>query len=175
MESGIDRVAARGTWWRQAAVGLDPLEVREPPADGRWQRGSAVAATYLAESEATVWAEWYRALAELAVPPRVWLPCALWRIAVDLDGVGDLATAERLEAAGLDPPRPGRLTWPAYQEVGERLRAEGFEGVIAPSAARADGLVLCVFRAPGPAVPLRVVGEARIVAEPPVPPADLRT
>jgi hypothetical protein len=54
LASEIDRVSVRGTWWRQVAAGLDPLELREPPPDGRWQRGEVVAATYLAESEATV-------------------------------------------------------------------------------------------------------------------------
>src|ERR1700739_4166048 len=31
-----------------------------PPSSGRWQRGKTVAAIYLADEEATAWAEWYR-------------------------------------------------------------------------------------------------------------------
>jgi RES domain-containing protein len=170
----IDRVSVRGTWWRQVAAGLDPLEIREPPADGRWQRGKVVAATYLAESEETVWAEWYRALAERAVPPRVSLPCDLWRIEVQLDEVADLGGRERLEAVGLTLPSPGRRGWPAYQAVGERLHRDGWAGLLAPSAARPEGRVLCVFRDEGPPEGLRAE-ERRRVSEPPVPPPGMRT
>ncbi|MQA76242.1 MAG: RES domain-containing protein [Solirubrobacterales bacterium] len=175
MALDIDRVAVHGTWWRQAASGLDPLALREPPADGRWQRGEVCAATYLADSEETVWAEWYRALAELALSPRVWLPCALWRVRVDLAEIADLSTSERLAAVGLSPPRPGRESWPAHQAVGERVRAEGLEGLLAPSAARAEGRVLCVFRTGGNAVGLGAMGRGRRVCEPPTPPRGLRT
>lgn len=175
MRHAIDRVAVEGTWWRQTARGVDPLEVRDPPGAGRWQRGDVVAATYLDDSERTVWGEWYRALAEAAVPPRVWLPCWLWRVEVELDGVGDLSTPERLSAVRLASPRPGRETWPAYQRVGEHLRSEGFAGVLAPSAAQAGGRVLCVFRTGRSAVGLRTVGEPRVVVEPPTPPRGLRT
>ena len=38
-----------------------------PAPDGRWQRGKQVAGLYLAEDPDTVWAEWYRALAEPTV------------------------------------------------------------------------------------------------------------
>ena len=157
----------RGTWWRQAASGLDPLELRQPPGDGRWQRGEVTGATYLASDEATVWAEWYRALAERALPPRVWLPCELWRIEVEVEGIADLSDAERLGAAGLAIPERRRATWAPYQAVGERLHAAGLAGLVAPSAARAEGRVLCLFR--GPSVPpgVRTRGRAHRVAEPP--------
>jgi RES domain len=174
LASEVDRVSVRGTWWRQVAAGLDPLELREPPPDGRWQRGQVVAASYLAESEETVWAEWYRALAELAVPPRVSLPRDLWRIEVEVDHVADLGGRERLEAVGLPLPSPGRRGWPAYQEVGERLRREGYAGLVAPSAARPEGRVLCVFRDERPPEGLRAEKRRR-VSEPSVPPPGMRT
>ena len=157
------------------AAGLDPLELRDPPPNGRWQRGDVVAATYLADSEETVWAEWYRALAERGLPPRVWLPCELWRLEVEVDGIADLSTRERLEALGLKMPRPAHRTWPPYQEVGERLHDDGFSGLIAPSAARAEGRVLCLFRGEDPPAGLRPLGPPRTVSEPPVPPHGLRT
>ncbi len=128
----IDWAPLRGTWWRQTAAGLDPLELRNPPGDGRWQRGDVVGATYLADSAETVWAEWYRALAERALPPSVWLPCDLWRVDVHLERVADLSRLERLSALGLDAPRPDRSTWPPYQDVGEQIAAGGGPGLIAP-------------------------------------------
>jgi RES domain-containing protein len=171
----IDRVPVRGIWWRQVAAGLEPLALRDPPGDGRWQRGDVVGATYFADSEQTVWAEWYRALAERAVPPAMWLPCDLWGFEVDLEEVADLSIERRLRAAGLDPPRPNRRTWPPYQAVGEQLAAEGASGLVAPSASRPEGLVLCLFRGEDRPAGVSPSGRPRRIAEPPVPPRGLHT
>jgi hypothetical protein len=82
-----------------------------------------------------VWAEWYRHLAEQAVPPLVQMPRDLWTWALDVE-VADLSTVERLAAVGLPLPQPGQRTWPAFQRVGERLWKDGWPGLLAPSAAR---------------------------------------
>ncbi len=171
----IARTSLRGVWWRQVAAGLDPLELRDPPGDGRWQHGEVVGAIYLADSEETVWAEWYRALAELAVPPATWLPCDLWRIRVELDVVADLTGAKALGALGLGPPVPGRATWPPYQRVGERLAADGFEGLLASSASRPQGRVLCLFSGEDRSAGAHTSGRPRRIDAAPVPPRDLRT
>jgi RES domain-containing protein len=155
-------------------AGIDPLGTGSPPGDGRWQRGAKVAAIYLADGEETVWAEWYRMLAERALPPRLALPRELWRIEVKLDAVADLSTADRLTRLGLAPPRPGRSTWPAYQEVGEQLRADGLAGLVAPSAARPAGRVLCVFL-PTTARAVVAADAPRRVDEAPPPPRGLTT
>jgi RES domain-containing protein len=155
--------------------GLDPLELREPRNDGRWQRGELVGAVYLADGEDTVWAEWYRALAEAALPPKVWLPCELWRIDVDLDEVADLSDEERLGRVDLPLPEPDRRTWPPYQDIGDALFAEGCAAVIAPSAARPNGLVLCVFEQAGQLQGLTALDGPTLVAEPPPPPRGMRT
>ena len=75
----IEFVAIAGGWWRQIPHAADPLYRAHPPSDGRWQRGEIVGALYFADSEATAWAEWYRALAELAIPPDRQMPRDLWR------------------------------------------------------------------------------------------------
>jgi len=115
------------------------------PPDGRWQRGRAVGAVYLADSEESVWAEWYRLLAELAVPPHRALSRDLWRLRVGLD-VADLTIEARLRRVGLDAPAPTRSEWPRFQAVGARLHTEGWAGLAAPSGARPEGLVVCLFR-----------------------------
>jgi hypothetical protein len=99
----------------------------------------------LADEPETAWAEWYRALAELALPPHQSLPRDLWAFAVDVE-VADLSSPDCLAAVGLPVPRPGRATWPAFQAVGERLAADGWAGLVAPSAARPEHLSLCLFR-----------------------------
>ncbi len=102
---------------------------------------------YLADSPETAWAEWRRQLAELGLRPEQQLPRNLWRLQIDLERIADLGDADRLAAVELPRPSPTRLQWPAFQAVGEQLHAEGWAGVLAPSAARSDaGIILCVFR-----------------------------
>ena len=95
----------------------------------------------------TAWAEWHRELAELGLRPERQLPRNLWRLRVDLGRVANLGDERRLAAVGLSLPRPLRREWPAFQAVGEQLYAEGWRGILAPSAARPDrGRILCLFR-----------------------------
>ena len=72
-----------------------------PAPDGRWQRGEQVPGLYLAQDQDTVWAEWYRALAELGERPDSRLPRDLWRFRVALEQVADLAAPASLRQLGL--------------------------------------------------------------------------
>jgi RES domain-containing protein len=161
-------------WLRQIPHGADPASRPQPPGDSRWQRGHVVDALYLAADEATLWAEWYRHLAERGLPPSEQLPRDLWRYRIEAVQVADLTTSALLARVGLAVPSPGRKGWPANQTVGERLWREGWGGLLAPSAARPSGLVLCLFVSQRgvPAVP---VPPPRLVSEPPAPPTGMRT
>jgi hypothetical protein len=100
----------------------DPVAGRLPPPDGRWQRGATVEGLYLASDEATVWAEWYRHLAEAGIPPNQQMPRDLWTWMVDPGlEVADLTSGERLGRVGLAIPRP-------YQRIGEDALARGLAG-----------------------------------------------
>lgn len=155
--------------------GADPRLRPSPPDDSRWQRGEVVDALYLAEDEPTLWAEWYRHLAERGFSPSRRLPRDVWRYRVRDLQVADLSDADRLARVGLPLPQPGRRTWPAYQEIGESLWKDGWNGVVSPSAARPAGQVLCVFiQSPGTS-PVRPFGRPRVVLEPPVVPSGMRT
>jgi RES domain-containing protein len=134
-----------------------------------------VDALYLADNEATVWAEWYRQLAERGLAPLYHLPRDLWRYRVPTTMVANLGDAARLDRTGLTPPIPGRKTWPTYQRVGEQLWREGWPGLVAPSAARPAGRVLCLFVEDPDNLPARPFGRPRVVREPPVPPSGMRT
>lgn len=125
MAVDVAAIAVRGRWLKHSYPGSLPLPEREPPPDNRWQRGNVVDALYLADSEETVWAEWYRHLAERAIPPLAQMPRELWTWEVDVE-VADLSSAERLASVGLPSPVPGRRSWPAFQKVGERLHGEGW-------------------------------------------------
>ena len=135
-----------GTWWRQIPGGGDVHYSPPDPANSRWQRGAVIDALYFAESEQTAWAEWYRYLAEAGIPPMAALPRDLWRWDLELECVADLSDEDKLRRVGLPLPKPGRWSWPNFQAVGEALYSDGFTGLLAPSAARPIGQVLCVFR-----------------------------
>lgn len=131
-------------------------------------------ALYVADEPDTAWAEWYRLLAELGVPPARSLPRDLWRAEIDVE-VADLSDEARLEAVGLELPRPHRSQWSAFQAIGEQLYADGWPGLLAPSAARPDGLVLCLFR-PEVRIPgVEFLPPPQRHDQPPVPPRGMRT
>lgn len=174
MALDVAAVALRGRWVKHTRTGSPPLPERDPPPDNRWQRGEIVDALYLADSEETAWAEWYRHLAERAIPPLAQMPRELWTWELNVE-VADLGSNDRLAAVGLPPPSPGRESWPAYQKIGERLSAEGWTGLIAPSAARPSGRVLCLFRGEQGVPGATSLSLARRVSEPPPPPTGLHT
>ena len=170
-----DRVAIAGTFYRHLPQQGDPLWRADPARDGRWQRGRVVEGLYLADEPDTAWAEWYRGLAELALRPTTALPRDLWRFEVRVENVADLTSEEGLRSVGLEPPRPDRRTWPPYQDLGERLFATGYRGVVAPSAAREAYRTLCLFRV-APSIPgVTPLRPPENVRDPPPPPRGMRT
>lgn len=144
MPPEVAAIAVHGRWIKHTYPGSPPLPERDPPPDNRWQRGHVVDAPYLADSEQTAW-DWYRHLAERAIPPLAQIPRALWKWDVDIE-VADLSSTEQLSTVGLPPPSPGNLGWPAFQEIGQQLSHAAWAGLLAPSAARPAGQVLCLFR-----------------------------
>ena len=170
----VTAVAVRGRWVKHTYPGSPPLPERDPPPDNRWQRGDVVDALYLADCEATAWAEWYRHLAERAIPPLAQMPREMWTWEVDVE-VADLSTDEKLAAVGLLQPAPSRRGWLAYQLVGEQIAAEGWAGLLAPSAARLVGNALCLFREHPTIRGAEPQFPPRQIATPPPPPVGLRT
>jgi RES domain-containing protein len=170
----VTALAVRGRWIKHTYPGSAPLPDREPPPDNRWQRGDVVDALYLADTEATAWAEWYRHLAERMIPPLAQMPRELWTWQVNVD-VADLSTQQTLATVGLSMPPPGRRTWPAHQRVGEQLSQEGWAGLLAPSAACPDGKILCLFRDEHGVRGAKALSPSHRVGEPPPPPTGLRT
>jgi hypothetical protein len=115
MASSIFRGPRDRVWYRHVRAGAMPLRVHPAP-DGRWQRGVEMPRLYLGQDRETVWAEWYRALAELGEPPDARLPRALWRFSVSLERVADLSLGDALRSLGLPDQVPDRSQWPALQD-----------------------------------------------------------
>jgi hypothetical protein len=126
--SRVQRVSVAGSWWRHAPHGGDPLWLASPPSSGRWQHGEKVAAIYLADEESTAWAEWYRVLAEIALPPTHGMSRDLWRWTIAVNDIADLSTPAKLARHDLPTLMPGRRTWRSEAEdpstrLGRRLPA----------------------------------------------------
>lgn len=176
MAFDVELTIATGSWFRQTPAGVNPARRPIPPGDNRWQRGRIVDAVYFAADHDCVWAEWYRHLAERGIPPQAALPRDMWTYDVESLELVDLRDEERLARVDLPTPTPGRRTWPAFQAIGERLYREGFAGIIAPSAARPQSAVMCIFLPTG-SLPEAVAPRTppQHVNEPPVPPLGMRT
>jgi hypothetical protein len=171
----VDRTAISGVWYRHIPAGVDVYYQPADASDNRWQRGSTIDALYFADSEQTAWAEWYRYLAEAGLPPQQGLPRDLWRREIALQKVADLRDDERLTRVELPALRPIRLQWPTFQLVGEQLHHEGWPGLVSASAARPQGLTLCVFRHARGVPGTRPVPPPTTVTDPPAVPTGMRT
>jgi hypothetical protein len=128
----------------------------------------------LGDAPETVWAEWYRHLAEAGIPPAARLPVELWTWKVDIR-VADLSDEQRLARVELPLPTPGRSSWARFQAVGEELWKEGWAGLVAPSAARAVGLVLGVFRVEQEVQGITPQAPPQTLDDAPVPPTGMTT
>jgi hypothetical protein len=171
----VESTAVAGIWFRQIPAGGDVYYEPPDPADNRWQRGSVVEALYFGDSEGTVWAEWYRRLAEAAVPPQQGLPRDLWRWEIGLSAVADLRDDDRLARVGLPALKPTRLQWRTFQPVGERLHRDGWSALVSASAARPEGRILCVFRTAREVPGTRPDPPPTTVTDPPAVPTGMRT
>lgn len=172
---GVDsgRVPVDGTWLRHVHPSVDALGVGRSRHGGRFNPPS-VPALYLADSEPTAWAEWYRWLAEEGRSPADFVPRDLYRVSVDLLEVVDLSSMTARRQAGLPTRlRPSRAQWPAFQAVGERIASSGAQGILYSSAVRGRAKCLCVFEAG--LARLQLDGPPRRVVDPPAPPRGLRT
>lgn len=175
MALDVSSIRVGGRWYRHVPAGADPTVRPVPPGDSRWQHGSVVDALYLADSEDCAWAEWYRHLAESAIPPTVAMPRDLWTYDISPIELADLSDSARLARVGLTRPTPGRRTWAAFQVVGEQLHHDGWRGLVAPSAARSASRVLVMFL-PGATIRAEVTATSRTrVTNPPPPPTGMRT
>jgi hypothetical protein len=171
----VDATEVSGIWWRQVPASVTFGQRPIDAANNRWQRGSVVDALYFAESEETVWAEWYRYLAEAGLAPQAALPRGQWRWEISLGRVADLSDQRRLARVGLPATRPTREQWPEFQAVGETLHREGWAAVLSASAARREGRVLCAFRTERVVAGTRPLPPPVTVSEAPVVPTGLRT
>jgi len=173
MGESIARVHVDGTWMRHVPAGGEALSTRRRGTPGRFHRPGEIA-LYLADGPETVWAEWYRALAERGRAPNDDVPRDLHRISVNLSDVIDISSTAARQAVGLPMRmRPAASQWRAFQEFASSMRSEGAHALLYSSAARTRARCLCVFEAGLDG--LRQEGQPLSVIAPPPPPRGLRT
>lgn len=103
------------------------------------------------------------------------MPRDLWRWRVDANQIADLTDADRLVTVGLTTPRPTQREWLAFQKLGEQLWRDGYRGVLAPSAARPEKRILCLFREVDDVPDATPVRPALKYRRPPAPPTGMAT
>jgi len=170
----VDAIAVSGAWIRHAPHRSSLLGRAGERIDGRWQHADVAGGLYLADEPATATAEWYRWLAERGLPPSRATPHDhhIWNIDV---AIADLSDHARLAAVGLAPPQPSLRMWPAYQTVGDALYQDGWAGLLVPSAARPQSLIVCIFNDVDWPPPGCTPSHAVEIADVPPPPTGMTT
>jgi len=140
----VDTVAVHGERIRHAPHRSSLLGRAAEPTDGRRQRGEIVRGLYLADEPATAIAEWYRLLAERGLPPARAIPHDhhFWELELQL---ADLRTPERLARLNLKRPGLDGERGHRFRRLASSCSATGFAGILAPSAARPQALISCIF------------------------------
>lgn len=130
--------------WRYANYDT-PFWSRANTRDGRWHRAGKVAAQYLSLEPNGAWAELIRA-EDLHTDQEVdYVRMPLWVISLTQGMLVDYSTFDLADDAGFPPDALIDDDWNRCQEEGERLRREGFAGVIAPSAALPGSTNVTIF------------------------------
>jgi hypothetical protein len=144
-----DRLSGPWFVFRQAAPETAPLfhsagERVPSQVGGRWHREGEGYAQYLALEALGAWAELVRYERIRARPRADAYRRRLWHVYVEERDIADLSTFEKYSACGLDP---GLAVGDhaASQALADDLRANGFRGVLSPSAALPDATNLTLF------------------------------
>jgi RES domain-containing protein len=119
-----------------------PFWARENTEPGSWHVRGHGPTQYLAMSTDGAWAELIRN-EELRTEDEVALVSVpMWAVRVDQAMVVDYSTFQRAETAAFDPAALVDEDHRPCQREGARLRALGYSGILAPSAALEDGVNL---------------------------------
>lgn len=132
-------VAGRWLAYRHVADGIPPLwhgagSTTLRQESGRWHREGESLVQYLALSSDGAWAEFVRYEAIRTDARRRRANRSLWQLRISADQIADLSTFGAWEACGLDP-RIAVGDHVRSQALASELRAAGYRGVLAPSAA----------------------------------------
>src|SRR4051794_26900406 len=122
-----------------------PLWARANTRDGRWHRAHTVPTQYLSLSSDGAWAELVR-WENLRTPEELALVrMPMWVLAIEESRIADYSSFEAATAAGFAADALVDDDYTRCQAEGDRLRSEGYRGVMAPSASCPGEVNLTLF------------------------------
>lgn len=122
-----------------------PLWARRNTRAGRWNRALDGSTQYWCLDPHGPWAELIRQ-EELSTEEEVsWVRQRLWVARWNVANVADMATFEKVERWGVNPDVLVDDDHRRCRDLADRLRADGYAGVLCPSAALPDTTSLVVF------------------------------
>jgi len=122
-----------------------PFWVRPNSEAGRWHQAGDGPTQYLSTTVEGAWAELIRAEGLRSDTEVALVRMPMWAVELRIKRLADYSTFEAADAAGFPPDALVDDDYGRCQEEGLRLRSEGFQGVLAPSAALPGAVNLTVF------------------------------
>jgi RES domain-containing protein len=135
-----------------------PLWARANTRDGRWHRARTTPTQYLSLSVDGAWAELVR-WENLRTPEELaFVRMPMWELSLKESRIADYASFDSADAAGFPPDALVDDDYSRCQDEGDRLRAQGYRGVMAPSASCPGEVNLTLF-GPRVAIEWRATGQ----------------
>jgi len=122
-----------------------PFWARNNRSAGRWNYAREAATQYLSADPDTAWAELIRYEGLRDENGVALVRMQIWAVSLEQGNLADYGTFEKAEAAGFSPAALIDDDWTECQREAERLRALGYAGVVAPSAALPFALNVTLF------------------------------
>lgn len=142
----LERQSYSGECYRHQGPGHPPLNTEGARIHGgRWNPKESFPVLYLAQTENTAAAEFFRLAEKHGMKPSALLPRRLFRYSVELNAVLHLTHPSALEAVDLTLADISDDDATKCQSVGDAAHYAGFEAVIAPSASGIGDIVAVFF------------------------------
>lgn len=122
-----------------------PLWTRPNTSALRWNRARQEATQYLSLTVEGSWAELIRAERLRSVQELRLVSMPMWVLRVREMGIADYSSFEKAQDAGFPPEALVSEDYERCEAEADRLRAAGFRGVLAPSAALPGAVNLTLF------------------------------
>jgi RES domain-containing protein len=151
--TNVNGIDAEWTASRQAGIGYPPLWLpplrahSKPQPSGRWHTEGKCYAQYFALHEDASWAELVRYEGTRTDPERCHLLFRLWRMRIKERNIADLSTFDLIQESGLEPAQFVNDDQSYCRKLATALKAAGFRGLLAPSAAYPGATNLTLFGA----------------------------
>jgi len=119
--------------------------VRPNSESGRWHRTGDGPIQYLSTTVEGAWSELIRAEGLQSESEVAFVRMPMWVAELQIERLADYSAFEIAEEAGFPPEALVDDDYTRCQDEGLRLRSEGFQGVLAPSAALSEAMNLTIF------------------------------